>query len=86
MLATDIDDIGRAAVVEAVGAQRDQLMLAKRGMNLGFVFDEFLAMLGHELRIALAPIRTSADTIGTLTPPDSPISASSSILSRQAGT
>ena len=47
--------------------------------------DEFLAMLGHELRNPLAPIRTSADIIRTLTPPDSPLSASSSILSRQVG-
>ncbi|HEX8611081.1 MAG TPA: MEDS domain-containing protein [Telluria sp.] len=47
--------------------------------------DEFLAMLGHELRNPLAPIRASADIIRTLTPADSPISASTDILSRQVG-
>ncbi|WP_167399885.1 hybrid sensor histidine kinase/response regulator [Massilia violaceinigra] len=47
--------------------------------------DEFLAMLGHELRNPLAPIRTSAEIIRTLTPADSPISASANILSRQVG-
>ena len=47
--------------------------------------DEFLAMLGHELRNPLAPIRTSTDIIRALTPADSPISASANILSRQVG-
>jgi signal transduction histidine kinase len=45
--------------------------------------DEFLAMLGHELRNPLAPIRTATDIIRTLTPPDSPINSSTEILDRQ---
>jgi signal transduction histidine kinase len=47
--------------------------------------DEFLAMLGHELRNPLAPIRTATEIIRTLTPPDSPISPAAAILNRQVG-
>ena len=47
--------------------------------------DEFLAMLGHELRNPLAPIRTASEVIRALTPDDSPIAASSQILYRQVG-
>ncbi|MFB9288735.1 MEDS domain-containing protein [Pseudoduganella plicata] len=47
--------------------------------------DEFLAMLGHELRNPLAPIRTAAEVIGSLAPAGSPIAASSAILDRQVG-
>lgn len=45
--------------------------------------DEFLAMLGHELRNPLAPIRNATEIIRALTPPDSPISDSTAILDRQ---
>ncbi len=45
--------------------------------------DEFLAMLGHELRNPLAPIRNATEVIRALTPPDSPVSASAAILDRQ---
>ncbi|HEX9172112.1 MAG TPA: MEDS domain-containing protein [Telluria sp.] len=47
--------------------------------------DEFLAMLGHELRNPLAPIRTASEVIRALTPDDSPIAVSSTILCRQVG-
>lgn len=47
--------------------------------------DEFLAMLGHELRNPLAPIRNATEIIRALTPPDSPISTSAAILDRQVG-
>ncbi|MDQ2988253.1 MAG: hybrid sensor histidine kinase/response regulator [Pseudomonadota bacterium] len=47
--------------------------------------DEFLAMLGHELRNPLAPIRTASEVIRALTPDDSPIAASAQILYRQVG-
>ncbi|MEN3363629.1 MAG: hypothetical protein V7606_903, partial [Burkholderiales bacterium] len=47
--------------------------------------DEFLAMLGHELRNPLAPISTATEIIRTLTPPDSPISPAAAILDRQVG-
>lgn len=47
--------------------------------------DEFLAMLGHELRNPLAPIRNATEIIRALTPPDSPISDSTAILDRQVG-
>jgi signal transduction histidine kinase/CheY-like chemotaxis protein len=47
--------------------------------------DEFLAMLGHELRNPLAPIRNATEIIRALTPPDSPISPSTAILDRQVG-
>ena len=45
--------------------------------------DEFLAMLGHELRNPLAPIRTASEIIGSLAPAGSPIADSSAILNRQ---
>jgi signal transduction histidine kinase/CheY-like chemotaxis protein len=47
--------------------------------------DEFLAMLGHELRNPLAPIRNATEIIRALTPPDSPLSTSTAILDRQVG-
>ena len=47
--------------------------------------DEFLAMLGHELRNPLAPIRGAAEVIRALTPDASPIAASANILCRQVG-
>ncbi len=45
--------------------------------------DEFLAMLGHELRNPLAPIHTAAELIRARTPADSPLAATSAILHRQ---
>jgi signal transduction histidine kinase/ActR/RegA family two-component response regulator len=45
--------------------------------------DEFLAMLGHELRNPLAPIRNATEIIRALTPPNSPLSSSTAILDRQ---
>lgn len=45
--------------------------------------DEFLAMLGHELRNPLAPIRNAAEVIQTFAPIDSPIANSFNILCRQ---
>jgi signal transduction histidine kinase len=46
--------------------------------------DEFLAMLGHELRNPLAPIMNASQLIRTQTPPDSPVNRSAAIVSRQA--
>lgn len=45
--------------------------------------DEFLAMLGHELRNPLAPIRTASQYIQRISPPASPAGKSSEILVRQ---
>ena len=45
--------------------------------------DEFLAMLGHELRNPLAPILNASELIRAQTPPDSPVSNSAAILGRQ---
>lgn len=45
--------------------------------------DEFLAMLGHELRNPLAPIRNATEIIRALTPPESAIGNSAAILDRQ---
>ena len=47
--------------------------------------DEFLAMLGHELRNPLAPICAAAEVIGVLSPPGSPIARSAQVLNRQVG-
>lgn len=47
--------------------------------------DEFLAMLGHELRNPLAPIRNATEIIRSLTPANSPLSAPTAILDRQVG-
>jgi signal transduction histidine kinase len=46
--------------------------------------DEFLAMLGHELRNPLAPIVTASQLIRVQAPPESPIGRSAAIVSRQA--
>ncbi len=45
--------------------------------------DEFLAMLGHELRNPLAPIRTASEFIQKAVPESSPVGRSSAILNRQ---
>lgn len=45
--------------------------------------DEFLAMLGHELRNPLAPIRTASEFIQKASAADSAIGKSSEILNRQ---
>jgi len=45
--------------------------------------DEFLAMLGHELRNPLAPILNAAELIRGHTPADSPVADSAAILGRQ---
>jgi signal transduction histidine kinase len=45
--------------------------------------DEFLAMLGHELRNPLAPIRTASEFIQKAMPAESPVARSSAILNRQ---
>ncbi len=45
--------------------------------------DEFLAMLGHELRNPLSPISSASEIIRVLTPPDSPIATSAKVLHRQ---
>ena len=47
--------------------------------------DEFLAMLSHELRNPLAPIRTAVDVIRRTTPPDSKSAWASDIMVRQLG-
>ena len=47
--------------------------------------DEFLAMLGHELRNPLAPIVSASEVIRALTPAESPLAKSSQILCRQVG-
>lgn len=46
--------------------------------------DEFLAMLGHELRNPLAPIRTAAEVIEKFAPEGSVVASSAAILTRQA--
>ena len=46
--------------------------------------DEFLAMLGHELRNPLAPILNASQLIRARTPAESPLNRSAAILSRQA--
>ncbi|RLM49053.1 hypothetical protein DVK02_18190, partial [Halobellus sp. Atlit-31R] len=46
--------------------------------------DEFLAMLGHELRNPLAPIRTAAELIRNCAPAGSVMADSAAVLTRQA--
>ncbi|MEO8154885.1 MAG: response regulator [Rhizobacter sp.] len=45
--------------------------------------DEFLAMLSHELRNPLAPIRTALEVIRRIAPPDPKLSRASDIMVRQ---
>jgi PAS domain S-box-containing protein len=47
--------------------------------------DEFLAMLGHELRNPLAPIRNAADILGMMDAPDPDFAEMLSIIMRQTG-
>jgi PAS domain S-box-containing protein len=47
--------------------------------------DEFLAMLAHELRSPLAPIRNAAHTLGLLGPGDDRVRWVSGVLERQVG-
>jgi two-component system CheB/CheR fusion protein len=46
--------------------------------------DEFLAMLGHELRNPLAPIRNAVQLLRRLTPPDPHVRFSADLIDRQA--
>jgi signal transduction histidine kinase len=47
--------------------------------------DDFIAMLSHELRNPLAPIRTAADVIRRLAQPDPKISVATDMIERQVG-
>jgi signal transduction histidine kinase len=47
--------------------------------------DEFLAMLAHELRNPLAPIRTCLDRMRLKVPPDSPLHPVLDVVERQLG-
>jgi len=47
--------------------------------------DEFLAMLAHELRNPLAPIRNAAHTLGLLGSPDDRVQWVSGVIERQVG-
>ncbi len=47
--------------------------------------DEFLAMLAHELRSPLAPIRSAAHTLGLLGPGDERVRWVSGVIERQVG-
>ncbi len=46
--------------------------------------DEFLAVLGHELRNPLAAIRNAVDVLGLLGPPSQPVEEMHGIINRQA--
>ncbi|HET9663723.1 MAG TPA: response regulator [Burkholderiales bacterium] len=47
--------------------------------------DEFIAMLSHELRNPLAPIRTAVDVIRRLAPSEPRLSAATDMIERQVG-
>lgn len=47
--------------------------------------DEFLAMLAHELRNPLTPIRNAAEILRTMTPSSGPVGRATAILQRQVG-
>jgi len=47
--------------------------------------DEFIAMLSHELRNPLAPIRTAVDVIRRLAAPDPKIGVATDMIERQVG-
>jgi PAS domain S-box-containing protein len=67
--ATDIDDIKRT---------EETLKRADRRKN------EFLAMLAHELRNPLAPIRHSVELLRSLGPPDPNLNYARDVIDRQA--
>jgi len=47
--------------------------------------DEFLAMLSHELRNPLAPIRNALEVVRRIAPPDSKITWAGDVMDRQVG-
>ncbi len=47
--------------------------------------DEFLAMLSHELRNPLAPIRNALEVVRRIAPPDSKITWAGEVMDRQVG-
>jgi signal transduction histidine kinase/ActR/RegA family two-component response regulator len=64
--------------LDALRAAEDALRNADRRK------DEFLAMLAHELRNPLAPIRTASELLARLLPPDAKTQAIVAVLKRQA--
>ncbi len=73
--ATDVTE--RRATQEALLAQRRALEAASRQK------DEFLAMLAHELRNPLAPIRNSSELLSRQLPADGPLRISVNTIARQ---
>jgi PAS domain S-box-containing protein len=78
------DATGR--VVAAVAANMDitQLRIAQaKLLETDRRKDEFLAMLGHELRNPLAPISSAAEMLRIIAPSDPKVSRASEVISRQ---
>ena len=77
------DDRGGVGVLFAVDlSERKQVEEALRRADRQK--DEFLAMLGHELRNPLAPIRNAGDLLARLTPHDPRTAAPIAMLRRQS--
>ncbi|HEY9065763.1 MAG TPA: response regulator [Burkholderiaceae bacterium] len=66
----------QAEIVERRAAERELREASRRK-------DEFLAMLSHELRNPLAPIRTALEVIRRIAPPDPKLAWASDIMVRQ---
>jgi signal transduction histidine kinase len=73
--ATDVSE--RRATQEALLEQRRELQTAARQK------DEFLAMLAHELRNPLAPIRNSSELLARKLPADTPLHTAVHTIERQ---
>src|SRR5262249_46567093 len=71
----DIDDRKQAA--EALRVSEELLKEADHHK------DEFLAMLAHELRNPLAPIRNAVQLLRRHGPPDAPLQAARDVIERQ---
>jgi signal transduction histidine kinase len=97
--ATSLPEVRRAAVALAVAhIEREKLLQSEREARLheeqarhlaeaaSRAKDEFLAMLGHELRNPLAAIMNASQIIERVdrSPPDTPIAKAKAIIRRQA--
>src|SRR5262245_42154824 len=73
----------RVALARAEAAQRAAEELTRQLQEEAKRKDEFLAMLSHELRNPLAPIRTAVEVIRRVAPPDPTLTMAREAVDRQ---
>src|SRR5262245_36792731 len=75
----------RVALARAEAAQRAAEEMTRHLQEQNRRKDEFLAMLSHELRNPLAPIRTAIEVIRRVAPPDPILTTAREAVDRQVG-